>query len=61
MKNEKKYYSLAEVCEILQISRNTLYNWETAGKIPKPKRDPMNNYRIFEKQDIDKLRQITAR
>ena len=58
---QKRYYTAAEVSDILGVTKNTLFNWEKAGKIPKPKRDPMNNYRVFTEEDIKKLRSITAR
>lgn len=57
----KLFYSAAEVSDILGITKNTLFNWEKAGKIPRPRRDPMNNYRIFSEKDLKKLRSITAR
>jgi excisionase family DNA binding protein len=57
----KKTLALAEVCNLLGISRKTFYNWEDAGKIPKPRRDPMSNYRVFSLKDIDKLKKVTGR
>jgi len=58
MKKKKNFYTVAEVIKILGIARNTLYNWEAAGKIPKPRRDPMSNYRIFTEKDIKKLKKL---
>ena len=46
-KPAKKFFNLAEVCKQLQITRNTYYNWEAAGKIPKAR--------------IMKLKKITGR
>lgn len=57
----KKFYTTAEICNILGIVKNTLFNWEQAGKIPKSRRDPMNNYRVYTKKDINKLRKATGR
>jgi len=57
----KKRFSVNDVVEQLGISRKTLYNWEAAGKIPKPKRDPMNNYRYWTDKDFLKLKKITRR
>jgi DNA-binding transcriptional MerR regulator len=62
MKYKKsKRYSASEISEILGISKKTLFNWEQSGKIPKPKRDPMNNYRYYTKEDLTKLKRITRR
>lgn len=57
---EKRYY-LDEVIKILGIPRSTYYNWEREGKIPKPKRDPMSNYRYWTDADLKKLKKITGR
>jgi DNA-binding transcriptional MerR regulator len=54
-------YTSQEVAGILGIYKRTLLNWEAAGKIPKAKRDPMNNYRCYTEEDIRKLRKITGR
>jgi len=57
----KHGYSRIEVAEILGVSPRTLINWENAKKIPKPKRDPMSNYRYYSKEDLKKLKRITGR
>jgi len=54
-------YTSQQVSEILGIYKRTLFNWEATGKIPKAKRDPMNNYRYYTKEDISLLRKITKR
>jgi DNA-binding transcriptional MerR regulator len=54
-------YTAQEVADILNIFKRTLFNWEDAGKIPKAKRDPMNNYRYYTEKDLSKLREITKR
>ncbi len=43
------------------ICRKTYYNWEKSGKVPKARRDIMNGYRYWTKEDIKKLRKITGR
>jgi DNA-binding transcriptional MerR regulator len=60
-KKKPKRYSASETAEILGVSKKTLFNWEKSGKIPKPKRDPMNNYRYYTKEDLTKLKRITGR
>lgn len=58
---EKKFFLVKDVIKVLGICKKTYYNWEKAGKIRKAKRDPMNNYRIYTKQDIKRLKKITGR
>jgi DNA (cytosine-5)-methyltransferase 1 len=58
---QSKRYSASEIAELLVISKKTLFNWEKSGKIPKSKRDPMNNYRYYTKEDLTKLKRITGR
>lgn len=57
----KRFYKVSEVAKILGITTRSLYNWERAGKIPKPRRDPMSNYRLYTREDIEKLKKITGR
>ena len=57
----EKRYLIAEVIKELGVSKKTFYNWEAAGKIPKPKRDPMNNYRYWTEKDLESLKKITGR
>jgi len=57
----KKRYKTKEIADMLGITKKTLYNWESAQKIPKAKRDPMNNYRYYTDEDIKKLKKITGR
>jgi len=59
--NKNKRHTSQQVAEALGIYKRTLLNWEVAGKIPKAKRDPMNNYRYYTNKDIEKLRRITDR
>lgn len=58
---KSKRYLTSEVAKILGISKKTLFNWEKAGKIPKAKRDPMNNYRYYTQEDLIRLKKITDR
>ncbi|OGW81627.1 MAG: hypothetical protein A3G33_08210 [Omnitrophica bacterium RIFCSPLOWO2_12_FULL_44_17] len=57
----EKRYQIEDIEKVLRISRKTYYNWEKAGKIPKARRDPMNNYRYWTKRDMIKLKKITER
>lgn len=58
---KKLFYNTQEVADLLGVVKNTLYNWENAGKIPKAKRDPMNNYRIYDRRTLKRLKKITGR
>ncbi len=57
----KRYYKVTEVCKILGIFKNTLYNWEKLGKILKPYRDPMSNWRLYSQKDIERIKKTSGR
>ena len=59
-KNNSRH-TAQRVADILGVDKRTLFNWETARKIPKAKRDPMNNYRYYTDKDIRQLKGITNR
>lgn len=54
----KRYYSVKDVIEILGIARRTLYNWEKAKKIPKPRRNKLSNYRLYTIEDIKRIKKL---
>lgn len=53
------YYTTQEIADRLQISKKTLYRWESAGKIPKAKRDPHNRYRKYTNEDIKFIEKLS--
>jgi len=57
----KRYYRISEVCKMLGIFKNTLYNWERKGKIPKAYRDPMSKWRLYSEKDIEEIRKTSGR
>jgi len=57
----KKRYYINDLIKALGISKNTYYNWEKAGKVPKPLRDPMSNFRYWTEEDLKQLRKISHR
>lgn len=59
-KNNNRF-TAQQVADILDIYKRTLFNWEESGKIPKAKRDPMNNYRYYTEEDVALLKKITKR
>ncbi len=60
MKKVRDYVTIKEASCYLGVSPNTLRNWGASGKISTC-RNPMNNYRLFKRSDLeDLLRQIDA-
>jgi DNA-binding transcriptional MerR regulator len=59
--NNKKFYRVSEVCEILGIFKNTLYNWEKQNKVPRARRDPMNGWRLYSQADVQSLIRLSGR
>jgi excisionase family DNA binding protein len=50
----KKYLSIKEAAEYMGVSALTLRNWDKTGKFS-PSRHPMNNYRVYDKDELDEL------
>lgn len=48
------YLNITEAAEFIGVSTNTLRNWEAAGKIV-VYRHPVNNYRLFDKRDLEAI------
>lgn len=48
----KLYYSLDEVSKVLNKNKETLRRWDRTGKL-NAVREPMSNYRVYKKQDLD--------
>lgn len=48
------FMRVAEAAEYLGVSPNTLRNWVNAGKIIAV-RHPVNDYRLFKREDLDAL------
>jgi DNA-binding transcriptional MerR regulator len=55
------YYTTKDVSDMLRISKMTLYRWEAAEKIPRARRHPMNKYRVYTKEDVEKIKRIVER
>jgi len=53
--SESTYITIGDACHLLGISPNTLRSWGAAGKITEY-RHPMNNYRLFRRTEIERLR-----
>lgn len=50
----KKYLTIKEASETLGVSKLTLRNWDNAGKLS-AMRHPINNYRVYLAEDLEKL------
>ncbi len=51
-----EYYSIAQVADILSISKETLRRWDSNGTL-KPQRHPDNNYRVYHKSQLESFEQ----
>lgn len=50
------YYSIAQVADILSISKETLRRWDKNGSL-KPQRHPNNNYRVYHRSQLEHFEQ----
>lgn len=57
----EKRYSMKDIMKELGVTKNTIINWEAGKKIPRPRRDPMSNFRYWTAEDLKKLKKITGR
>lgn len=55
MAQNDEFLRVKEAAEFLDVSPNTIRNWGFDGKIPEY-RHPMNNYRLYRKADLQKVR-----
>ncbi|WP_020557942.1 DNA (cytosine-5-)-methyltransferase [Thiofilum flexile] len=53
---EKEYLSVAEVADMLSVSKETLRRWDKSGKLT-PLRHPMNNYRVYHRSQLEVFEQ----
>ena len=51
-----EYYSIAQVADILSVSKETLRRWDNNGKLI-PKRHPENNYRVYHRSQLEVFEQ----
>lgn len=50
------YLTIGDAARLLGVSRSTLRNWDKAQKL-KPYRHPVNGYRLYKRQDLERLLQ----
>lgn len=60
MKN-KKIYTAEIVASVLGISKQTLIRYEKKRIFPRPLRNPINKWREYSEEDINKLKRILGR
>lgn len=51
---DKKYLTIKEASQFLDISTSTLRNWDRGGKLVAD-RHPVNNYRIYRMEKLRKF------
>lgn len=54
MQKLRDFMKISEAAEYLGVSPNTLRNWENAGKLVAV-RHPVNHYRLFRREELEKL------
>lgn len=54
MNKLQPYLRISEAAQLLGVSPNTLRNWVNSGKVAAI-RHPVNEYRLFRRQDLDRL------
>ncbi|EEG83164.1 transcriptional regulator, MerR family [Proteus penneri ATCC 35198] len=52
-------FSIAEVADLLGVTKETLRRWDSTKKL-KSKRNPDNNYRYYEKEQLMQFEEIQA-
>ena len=50
-----EYLQVKDAAELLGVSANTIRNWGREEKLPEY-RHPLNNYRLFRRRDLERLR-----
>ena len=50
------YYSIAQVADILSVSKETLRRWDNNGTLV-PQRHPENNYRVYHRSQLEQFEQ----
>lgn len=55
--NMTEFYTIADVADMLGVSKETLRRWDKNGKLTSI-RHPINNYRIYSKESLSQFEQI---
>jgi excisionase family DNA binding protein len=54
-----EYLTVKEAAALLGVSTKTLRNWDRAGKF-KPRRHPVNGYRLYRNEELQALLEKAA-
>jgi DNA-binding transcriptional MerR regulator len=54
--NQHNHVTITEAARLLGVSVSTLRNWDRLGKLT-PRRHPINSYRIYDRAEIERLKQ----
>ena len=54
----ERVYNIQEVADILGLYKGTVLNYEKKHIFPKAHRNPINNYREYTKENLEKLKHI---
>lgn len=57
----RKIYTVEETAHFLEISKQTLIRYEKKGVFPRPHRNPINKWREYSLDDINRLKKILGR
>jgi predicted site-specific integrase-resolvase len=60
MINGQKYYRTAEVCQIVGISRNTLFRWLKEGDVTEVEHRDYRGWRLFTQAQVDAMKTKTG-
>ncbi|MEK7578604.1 MAG: MerR family transcriptional regulator [Patescibacteria group bacterium] len=55
---ENRYFTTEQAAQALGISKQTLLRYEKKRVFPKPRRNPINQWRQYMSDDIKKLKEI---
>jgi len=59
--NGRTYFRTGEVCQMVGISRNTLFRWLKEGITKAGVRKDRRGWRLFTKGDVDKIKAESRR
>ena len=54
--DERELYSMGVAVKAIGVSRYTLMKWFAEGKVAEVPRNKRNNYRMFRRSDIERIR-----
>lgn len=52
----EEFFTMGEAVKLIGVSRYTLLKWFAQGKVAEVPRNRRNNYRMFRRRDIERIR-----